>query len=195
MLNQDEAVRGTPKILENYSTHAYNRTIREVERIIRVDHAGEYGAINIYKAQAMISRVFYPDIVYKLEEMLSHEEEHYATFNSLLMRRSTRSCFALPLWAWGGFLLGLMTACLGRNAIWTCTNAIETSVLQHLKHQLNFLKVHDFEAYQAVLSIKADEEAHQELGASQSVKSWLSTPVFFIVTRSTQLVIWLSTKL
>jgi ubiquinone biosynthesis monooxygenase Coq7 len=160
-----------------------------------VDHAGELGAINIYKAQLLFSRFMYKDIVSELEEMLSHEKEHFETFNSLLKKRSIRSCYALWFWAFGGFLLGSITALLGRNAIWVCTNAIETTVLHHLEWQLAFLNEHDKEAYNAVYSIKADEEAHQSSGAAHSKNALIYKPIFGVVKVSTKSAIWLSTKL
>jgi ubiquinone biosynthesis monooxygenase Coq7 len=169
--------------------------MKEVERIIRVDHAGEYGAIQIYSAQLMISRLFYKDIVPKLEEMLTHEKQHFQTFDTLLKARGVRHCYALRLWAFGGFMLGLFTALLGRNAIWVCTNSIESTVLHHLEWQLSFLNEHDQEAHDAVLSIKADEEAHQEFGQNNGTESFIYKPIFWIVRKSTETAIWLSTKL
>jgi ubiquinone biosynthesis monooxygenase Coq7 len=127
--------------------------------------------------------------------MLSHEKEHFDTFNNLLKKRSIRSCYALWFWAFGGFLLGSVTALLGRNAIWVCTNAIETTVLHHLQWQLSFLKEHDIEAYDAVYSIKADEEAHQSMGAARGKNALIYKPIFGVVKNSTKCAIWLSSKL
>jgi 3-demethoxyubiquinol 3-hydroxylase len=169
--------------------------VQEIERILRVDHAGEYGAINIYTAQLIVSRVLYKDIVLKLEEMIAHERKHFETFDNLLVNRSIRHCYALRLWAFGGFSLGLITAIIGRNAIWICTDSIETTVLNHLVGQLEFLHKHDALAYDAVLSIKADEESHQDFGHSNSTESFINKPLFFTVQKSTELAIWLSTKL
>lgn len=169
--------------------------MKEVERILRVDHAGEYGAINIYKAQLLIARLFYKDIVPKLEEMLSHEKVHFNTFNNLLISRSIRRCYAIHFWAFGGFSLGVVAAIMGRNAIWVCTNSIETTVLHHLDDQLDFLSKNDIEVHAAVLSIKADEEAHQEFGQTNGVNSLLYKPIFYLVSRATEFAIWLSSKL
>ncbi len=103
--------------------------MREVDRIIRVDHAGEYGAIHIYKTQLLVARIFYKDIVYKLEEMLGHERAHFQTFNQLLEQRNIWHCSALQFLALGGAMLGCITALLGRNAVWVCTNSkIKTSI-------------------------------------------------------------------
>lgn len=169
--------------------------MKEVERILRVDHAGEYGAINIYKAQLFIARIFYKDIVAQLEEMLAHEKVHLSTFNKILVARSIRHCYAIHFWAVGGFLLGLVTALLGRNAIWVCTHSIESTVLHHLEWQLEFLSKNDIEVHAAVLGIKADEEAHQEFGQTNGKNSLVYAPIFYLVRQTTEFAIWLSTRL
>jgi len=169
--------------------------MNEIERILKLDHAGEYGAINIYSAQLLIARLFYKDITPNLEEMISHEKEHHEAFNDLLLARSTRPFSTIKLWAAGGFALGLVTAILGRKAIWVCTDAVETTVLHHLEWQLEFLKAHDPEAHAAVLSIVTDEEAHQEFGQVHGKDSLIYKPIFFIVKKSTQFAIWISAKL
>lgn len=177
------------------SNITYIEIMQEVERIIRVDHAGELGAINIYRAQLFVARLIYKDIVQVLEKMLSHEMAHFNTFNDLLNKRNIRHCYALKLWAFGGAALGFITALCGRSAIWVCTNSIETTVLHHLEWQLDYLAEHDSEAHTAVLSIKADEEEHQELGQNNGINSPIYKPIFYIVRKSTELAIWLSTKL
>ncbi len=139
--------------------------------------------------------MLYRDIVSELEEMLSHEREHFETFNSLLKKRSIRSCYALWFWAFSGFLLGILTALLGRNAIWICTNAVETTVLHHLEWQLDFLNELDSEVHDAVFGIKADEEAHQILGANRGINTPIYKPISWVVKGSTRSAIWLSTKL
>lgn len=169
--------------------------MKEIDRILRVDHAGEFGAINIYRSQIFVANIFYRDIVKKLEEMLAHEKKHYSTFNDLLVSRNIRHCYALYFWAFGGATLGLFTGLLGRNAIWVCTNSIETTVLHHLEWQLKFLEKHDMEAHNAVLSIKSDEEEHQAFGQSHSTNSIVYRPIFWAVRKSTEFAIWLSTKL
>jgi len=169
--------------------------MREVERILRVDHAGEAGAIKIYSAQLMVSKLLYKDITGQLVEMLSHEKEHFITFDRLLVSRGVRSCHALWLWSLGGTILGLFTALLGRRAIWVCTNAIESTVLHHLEWQLGYLKSVDSEAYHAVLSIKDDEEQHQSIGHKLGSESVIYKPIYWLVGFSTKVAIWLSTKL
>jgi 3-demethoxyubiquinol 3-hydroxylase len=169
--------------------------LKEIERILRLDHAGEYGAIRIYSAQLLVARIFYKDIVSQLEEMISHEREHYKTFDDLLISRSMNPFSILILWGTGGFLMGLCTALVGRKAIWVCTDAVETTVLDHLEWQLTFLREHDPEVYAAVLSIITDEQEHQEFGQNHGSDSLIYRPVTFIIKRSTAFAIWLSTYL
>lgn len=160
-----------------------------------MDHAGETGAIQIYKAQIAVSTWLYPDLVPQLREMLAHEKIHLATFDTLLKQRNIRTCYALALWAIGGYPLGTLTAILGRNSIRICTQAIEFTVLTHLEEQLEFLKHTDLESYEAVLSIKNDEEAHQRWGEENQKSSVFYRPIHLTVSLSTAFAIWLSTKL
>ncbi len=169
--------------------------MKEVERIIRVDHAGEFGAISIYNAQRTVARFLYKDIVDKLDEMLEHEKTHFSTFDDWLKKNKIRHCYALWFWSFGGYILGFITALLGRKAIWVCTNAVETTVLHHLDWQLSYLKVHETTAYQAVLSIKNDEEEHQKFGAINGSSSKIYLPIKWVVKYATKFAIWLSTKL
>lgn len=170
--------------------------VQSVEQILRVDHAGEYGAIRIYRSQLAIARLLQPQCVDALEEMLQHELRHFQTFDSILTRRGIRTCCALPLWMAGGFILGSVTALLGERAIWVCTAAIESTVNEHLEHQVVVLAMKDPEALSAVESIRRDEKAHED----HAVKSGgdgrgLYLPLRWLVKGATSFAIWLSTKL
>lgn len=169
--------------------------MKEIERILRLDQAGEYGAIQIYSAQVLVARILYKDIVSKLEEMISHEKGHYKTFSALLLARSMQPFQTVQFWAIGGFFLGFSTAMLGRQAIWVCTDAVETAVLHHLKWQLEFLSKNDLEVHTAVLSIVDDEKSHQEFGRSHGENSLFYVPIFFLVQKLTEFAIWISAKL
>ncbi len=170
--------------------------IQTVDQILRVDHAGECGAIRIYRSQIAVSRLLHPECVGALAEMLEHELRHFGTFDSLLKARKIRPCHALPLWMVGGWILGSVTALLGQRAIWVCTAAIENTVNEHLGHQVAVLTVSDAEALAAVESIRRDEAQHehhavQNGGEGRGVYRVLR----WIVKGATSLAIWLSTKL
>lgn len=170
--------------------------VQTVDRILRVDHAGECGAIRIYRSQIAIAKILHPDCVPDLNRMLEHELRHFRTFDSLLQARGIRSCYALPLWMVGGWMLGAFTALLGKKAIWVCTAAIENTVNQHLDHQVAVLSRADPEAWAAVESIRRDEEEHEDHAVKNGGEGrGLYRVLRWLVKGATGFAIWLSTKL
>ena len=171
-------------------------TVQSVDQILRVDHAGECGAIRIYRSQIAIARLLHPSCVNDLSRMLEHELRHFQTFDGLLRSRGIRRCYALPLWMIGGWMLGSFTALLGQKAIWVCTAAIENTVNQHLDHQVAVLAASDPEALAAVESIRRDEAEHEAHAVDHGGESrGLYTALRWVVKGATSLAIWLSTKL
>lgn len=165
-----------------------------IARIVRVNHAGEYAAIRIYSVQIAVARRFFPDMVEPLEEMLDHERLHCAAFREAMPERNTKPCRIMQLWAWGGTGLGLLTAIMGRPAIWICTAAVETAVHRHLEDQLYFLDGRDDELHATISGIKEEELLHLAEAEARSGP----TPVFRkilwpLITLATNTVIWLST--
>lgn len=170
--------------------------VQTVEQILRVDHAGECGAIRIYRSQIAVARWLHPECVADLSHMLEHELRHFQTFDTLMKQRGIRSCYALPLWMVGGWMLGTFTALLGKRAIWVCTAAIENTVNQHLDHQVEVLARSDPEALAAVESIRRDEEAHEEHAIQHGGEGrGLYRLLRWMVKGATGLAIWMSTKL
>lgn len=167
---------------------------RTIGRILKVNHAGEYGAIRIYRAQLWVARRLYPDLVDFLEETLDHEINHCALFANAMPARQARPCRIMSLWGNGGLILGLMTALMGRRSIWICTAAVEATVHRHLLDQLFFLKTRDTELYALIDGIKAEELEHlahatEQMGASTVGSRFLNATISNI----TDAVIWLST--
>jgi 3-demethoxyubiquinol 3-hydroxylase len=164
-------------------------------RILKVNHAGENGAVHIYFAQAAVARLTAPGLVAELIEFRLHEERHRAIFWAELQRRGRPRCRSYGLCALGGFVLGLVTGLLGRAAIAATTVAVERVVLRHLKHQIAQLRLSDPAAVQSIEAIVADEQRHHdELAAQAGGVFWvrLLEPV---VAASTEAVIWLGMKL
>jgi len=166
------------------------------ETILKVDHAGEYGAIHIYRAQIALSSLFGFRGREALHEMLSHELAHFASFNDLVRQRGSRTCKALWLWSLGGYVLGTATALLGPSGIWACTYAVERTVNGHLDRQTSWLKGRDEELLRVVASIVADERSHRDQALKElperSFARWVVIPV---VSWSTSFAIWLSHRL
>jgi 3-demethoxyubiquinol 3-hydroxylase len=163
-------------------------------RILKVNHAGEYGAIRIYRAQLWLARYLYPDVVPFLEETLGHEIEHCALFRNAMPERGAKPCRVLALWGNGGLVLGFVTALLGRQGIWICTEAVEATVHQHLDDQLFFLRARDPELHSLIAGIQLEELHHlhyaKERIASRALWARLLRTT---ISMATEAVIWLST--
>ena len=132
------------------------------EKMIKVDHAGENGAVNIYRAQAMVSRWLRPTLVAALNENRQHEEQHRAIFAHHLAASGIRRCISYHACGLGGFALGFTTALVGTKAIHATTYAVEHVVLAHLVHQMAHLRDADPQAFACVAKIHADEQAHHD---------------------------------
>ncbi|UTW51391.1 demethoxyubiquinone hydroxylase family protein [bacterium SCSIO 12827] len=105
-----------------------------VERMLRVDHAGEYGAVRIYEGQmAVLGEKASGGAI---KHMAEQEEVHLATFNDLVAERGVRPTALLPLWHLAGFALGAGTALLGEKAAHACTVAVEEAIDEHYAAQI-----------------------------------------------------------
>jgi len=167
---------------------------RMIKRILRVNHAGETGAIKIYGAQMAVARRRYPDIVASLSEMRKDELRHCALFRDAMRQRSTRPCRVMSLWSLGGYVLGGVTALMGRNMIWICTEAVETTVHQHLLEQLRYLRSRDEALFATIDSITDEELAHRdEARERQTGRTMFGNVMFRMISGLTAAMIWLST--
>lgn len=158
------------------------RTISE--KMIKVDHVGENGAVNIYRAQAMVVALFHPSLVSELKENQSHEESHRAIFDQWLGSNGIRRCISYHAGGAGGFVLGFVTALMGRKAIHATTYAVEHVVLQHLTEQMAYLRKADPSALSCVQQIHDDEQNHHDhardaLGAPGALDKMLIAIVRF----------------
>jgi 3-demethoxyubiquinol 3-hydroxylase len=160
-------------------------------RVLKVNHAGENGAVNIYAGQILVARLTARSLVPELAEFKSHEERHRAIFLAELQRRGLPRCRSYWLCAAGGFALGVITGLFGRRAIAATTVAVERVVLRHLEHQLRSLAGKDEAAVEAIAKIVAEEQQHHDqsaahVGAGGFWVKVLTPPV----AASTELVIW-----
>ena len=140
--------------------------------ILRVDHAGELGAVHIYRGQrAVLDRAPGKDrIAWQLQEMEAHESDHLAAFDQLLTDRRVRPSLLAPLWRAAGFALGAGTALLGEAAAHACTEAVETVIEEHYAAQIRELE-RDEPALAADLSRYRDEElAHRDLAVAEGAR-------------------------
>ncbi len=162
------------------------------DRVLKVDHAGEHGAVCIYYAQRVVARWRAPDLVGELTKFLLHERRHRGLFADELEKRGVRRCRSYWLCALGGGVLGFVTGLLGRDAIAATTVAIERVVLRHLEEQLAALSSEDFEVVVILKDIIADERNHHDHSAARLRSSGIWQKILIpIVSASTELVIWI----
>lgn len=167
-------------------------------RILKVNHAGEQGAVNIYRGQRLMCCWRAPGLLTELQEFQSHEEIHRAIFEKELNARGLPRCRSYHLCALGGLILGLVTGLLGRTAVAATTFAVERVVLRHLEHQIATLQDIDDDAVRAISAIISDEQSHHDRAldatADGLTKVWIRV-LLPIVSVSTETVIWLGMKL
>jgi ubiquinone biosynthesis monooxygenase Coq7 len=133
---------------------------RNVERMIRVDHAGEYGAARIYAGQlAVLGRGAKGDM---LRHMQAQEQRHLDTFDALIADRRVRPTALLPLWNLAGFALGAATAALGERAAMACTVAVEETIDAHYAGQVAELGDDEAALRDTVESFRREEVEHRD---------------------------------
>ncbi len=160
------------------------------KKILKVNHAGEFGAESIYRAQIMVSKILHKDYVPLLTGFLEDEKRHSKVFWTEIQRRNGIKCKSYWLCGLGGWFMGLISALLGKKGIMACTWAVESVVTEHLKNQLAYLaEKNDTAAYEAVNSILQDEEHHRDTGLNAGGKNILYFPFRFCVSLFTEGVI------
>jgi ubiquinone biosynthesis monooxygenase Coq7 len=165
-------------------------------RLIKVNHAGEHGAVNIYRAQALVCRLTAPSLVPLLLQFRGHEESHRARFGAYLERFQVRRCRSYHFCGIGGWVLGFVTALFGRSAVAATTVAVERVVLRHLEIQLQQLEGLDPAAHEAVAAIVHEEREHHDSANLESLQGRFWPRLLMpIVSGATESVIWLGLKL
>jgi 3-demethoxyubiquinol 3-hydroxylase len=131
-------------------------------RMIRVDHAGEYGAARIYAGQlAVLGR---SDQAPVLRHMQEQEKQHLQRFEDLLVRRRVRPTALLPLWHVAGFALGAATAALGTRVAMACTVAVEEAIDRHYANQAEVLDETEIDLRETIEQFRAEELEHRDIG-------------------------------
>lgn len=168
--------------------------------MVRVDHAGEYGAVRIYEGQlAVLARGRGSALVRRMAEQ---EKRHLEAFDALVAARRVRPTALLPLWHVAGFALGAATALLGERAAMACTVAVEEVIDEHYRDQaarLDTGRLGTVPADPALAAIvrefRADEIAHGEIAREQGAET---LPFYSLLSGAikagSRLAIWLSTR-
>ncbi|ELW67695.1 Ubiquinone biosynthesis protein COQ7 like protein [Tupaia chinensis] len=149
-----------------------------VDRIIRVDHAGEYGANRIYAGQmAVLGRTSVGPVIQK---MWDQEKDHLKKFNELMVAFRVRPTVLMPIWNVIGFALGAGTALLGKEGAMACTVAVEESIATHYNNQIRRLMEEDPEKYEELLQVikkfRDDELEHHDIGLDHDAELGLLFP-------------------
>ena len=136
-----------------------------LEEIIRVDHAGERGAIKIYEGQLLALNTFKKDEKLKklIEEMKEHEKEHFNYFDKEIQKRNIKPTIFLPLWDLLGVTLGFGTTMLGQKAAMLCTASVEEVICDHYKNQLDKLGDDEKDLKKSIKKFREDEDEHKNI--------------------------------
>ena len=167
-----------------------------VERIVRVDHAGEYGAVRIYEGQMAVMRNTKAGPT--IEKMLNQEREHLSTFENLIVNRGVRPTAFLPLWHAAGFALGAATALMGEKATMACTVAVEETIDEHYADQIKALAPYEEEStlQKTCARFREEELEHRITGIEHGAEQMPSYDVFTTAIKAgSKLAIWLSTRI
>jgi ubiquinone biosynthesis monooxygenase Coq7 len=137
----------------------------KIKEFIRVDHAGERGAIKIYEGQLLALNTFVKDddLKKKIEEMKIHEKEHCEYFENEIKRRNIEPTKFLPLWDILGVGLGFGSTILGKKAAMLCTASVEEVIDEHYSNQIKELKDDEKKLKDKIIKFREDELHHRDI--------------------------------
>ena len=141
------------------------KTTKRVQEFIRVDHAGERGAIKIYEGQllALKTVVKNDELKNKIEEMQIHEKEHCDYFEKEIKKRNIKPTKFLPLWDLLGVGLGFGSTIIGKKAAMLCTASVEEVIDEHYQNQINQLENDEKVLKSKIIKFRNDELNHKDI--------------------------------
>lgn len=159
---------------------------RRLAEMIRVDHAGEYGAVQIYRGQrAVFDRIEGKAHAARvIADMEAGEQEHLKTFDRLIAERRVRPTLMAPVWRLAGFGLGAATALMGEKAAHACTEAVEEVIEEHYGRQSQALTGVDAELKHVVDKFREDEIGHKETAVEQGARDAFGYSVLSVVIKA-----------
>lgn len=155
----------------------------DAKGMIRVDHAGEYGAARIYAGQLAVMGTRHP-FAGEIARMAAQEERHLKTFDRLLLERRVRPTLLMPLWHVAGFALGAASALAGPKAAMAVTAAVETEIDRHYQAQREALAGADPELEGLVAEFQADELEHRETAVAHGAEEAPAYPLMSAIVRA-----------
>lgn len=164
-----------------------------IARMIRVDHAGEYGARRIYQGQL--------DVLHSspaapiIRHMAEQEQRHLDIFHTMLVERNVPPTLFMPLWYHAGYLLGVGTALMGEQAAMACTVAVEDLIDEHYARQAAMLGDQDPELSARIEQFRAEEIEHKEIALDNKAEQAPGYPLLFTAIKTaSRVAIWLSER-
>lgn len=151
--------------------------------MVRVNHAGEYGAMRIYAGQLAVMGRRAPGSA-EIERMAEQEQAHLAAFDQMIHRRRVRPTLLMPLWNAAGFALGAASALVGPKAAMAVTAAVETEIDRHYQAQRDALDGDDPELEGTIASFQADEVEHRETAEAHGAKDAPAWPLMSALIRA-----------
>ncbi len=183
----DVASPETPATVDTPGLPGDGGKSRRVEEMLRVDHAGEYGAVAIYRGQRAVfeNAPGRGRIARQLAEMEADEQAHLDAFDALLAERVVRPTALMPVWNAAGFALGVATALMGEKAAHACTEAVESVIEGHYGAQVRELERHDEpELAETFERFRAEEVAHKDLAVAEGAREAPGYPVLSRVIKA-----------
>jgi ubiquinone biosynthesis monooxygenase Coq7 len=160
-------------------TDQYNK----IAEIIRVNHAGEYGAKRIYEAQFKFTKNKETKILIK--EMLDSEQVHLDYFNRQLIERKIRPTIFTPLWHIGGYMLGATSALIGSKTAMLVTEKVEEVIAEHYQEQIKYLEGQDqLELLSHIKQFQAEEMTHQQIAIKNNSQGSICPLLFGVIIKN-----------
>jgi 3-demethoxyubiquinol 3-hydroxylase len=170
----------------------------KVKEFIRVDHAGERGAIKIYEGQLLALNTFIKDenLKKKIEEMKIHEKEHCDYFEAEIKKRNIEPTKFLPLWDLLGVGLGFGSTILGKKAAMLCTASVEEVIDEHYANQIKVLEIDEKKLKDKITKFREDELNHKDLAYKEgATKKGIYSVLDKIIKTGSKIAINISEKI
>ena len=170
----------------------------KVEEFIRVDHAGERGAVKIYEGQllALNTLVKDDDLKKTIEEMKIHEKEHCDYFENEIKNRNIKPTKFLPLWDLLGVSLGFGSTILGKKAAMLCTASVEEVIDEHYANQIKCLGSDEKKLKDNIIKFREDELHHKDIAYEEgATKKGLYSVLDKIIKTGSKIAINISEKI
>ncbi len=171
---------------------------KKVEEFIRVDHAGERGAIKIYEGQLLALNTIVKDENLKkiIKEMKVHEEEHCNFFENEIKKRNIKPTKLLPFWDLLGIGLGFGSTIFGKKAAMLCTASVEEVIDSHYQNQINQLNSNEKKLREKIIKFREDELKHKDIAYEKgATKSGIYSILDKIIKTGSKIAINISEKI